>query len=253
MVIKDGAKMSKSKGNVVDPDDMIDRYGADTTRLFSMFAAPPERELEWSESGIEGCHRFLVRLWRLFQALRERLPGPGTGAPDSAAEGPAIALRRKTHRTIRRVTDDLGPRMHLNTPVSSLMELTNEVAALDRGEPDDGALWAAREALETIALLLAPFAPHFAEELWEGLGGTGFVTNAAWPEADADLMVEDVVTVVVQVNGKLRARIELPRGASEEAAVAAAREDDNVAGHLAGTTTVKVVHVPDRLVNLVVR
>ncbi len=253
MVIKDGAKMSKSKGNVVDPDDMVARYGADTTRLFSMFAAPPERELEWSESGIEGCHRFLVRLWKLFQNLRERLPAPGTAAPASAGNGEAVALRRKTHRTIRRVTDDLGPRMHLNTPVSSLMELSNAVAALDRGEPDDGELWAAREALETIALLLAPFAPHFAEELWEGLGGRGFVTAESWPEADPALMVEEVVTVVVQVNGKLRARIDLPRGATEEVAVAAARADENVAGHLAGTETVKVVHVPDRLVNLVVR
>ena len=253
MVIKDGAKMSKSKGNVVDPDDMIERYGADTTRLFSMFAAPPERELEWSESGIEGCHRFLVRLWRLFRSLRERLPDRGTPAPEGASTGEAMALRRKTHRTIRRVTDDLGPRMHLNTPVSSLMELSNAVAAIDRGQPSAGCLWAAREALEAIALLLAPFAPHFAEELWEGLGGDPFVTNAAWPDADDALMTEDVVTVVVQVNGKLRARIELPRGASEEVASAAAREDENVAGHLLGMTIAKVIHVPDRLLNLVVR
>jgi leucyl-tRNA synthetase len=251
MVIKDGAKMAKSKGNVVDPDDMVARYGADTTRLFSLFAAPPERDLEWSEKGIEGCSRFLSRVWRTYGQAAERLPERGTAPPDGATDGEALALRRKTHQTIHRVTEDLGPRMHFNTAVSSIMELINAVQPLT--DSDDPAVrWSLREAFEALARLLAPFAPHFADELWEALGGDGFVTESGWPEADAKLRVADEVTVVVQVNGKLRARLDLPRGATEEQALEAARQDDNVAVHLDGKTMRRVVHVPDRLLNLVV-
>jgi len=251
MVIKDGAKMSKSKGNVVDPDDMVARYGADTTRLFSMFAAPPERELEWSETGIEGCHRFLGRLWRLFEGWRE--PLAAAGDPDGTESGEALELRRRTHRTIRRVTSDLGPRMHLNTPVSSLMELVNALATLDPTAAGPAERRAVRECFDVAARLLAPFAPHFAEELWEGLGHDPFVSSSAWPAVDEALLQGEAATVVVQVNGKLRARIDLPRGASAEEAEAAARADDNVAAHLSGKRLVKAIHVPDRLLNLVVR
>jgi leucyl-tRNA synthetase len=253
MVVKDGAKMSKSKGNVVDPDEMVDRYGADTTRLFSLFAAPPERDLDWSEKGIEGCARFLNRVWRTYRRAAERLPAAGSPAPADAADGDALALRRRTHRTIHRVTQNLGPRMHFNTAVSAIMELNNAVVAtVDREDAGPGELWAVREAFEALARLLAPFAPHFADELWEALGGEGFVIASVWPEPDAALLVVDEVTLVVQVNGKLRARLTLPKGASEEQALEAARQDENVAGHLDGKTMRRVVHVPDRLLNLVV-
>jgi len=252
MVIKDGAKMSKSKGNVVDPDHMVERFGADTTRLFSLFAAPPERDLEWSEAGVEGCARFLARVWRTFSRVREHLPERGAPMPETAMQGAARALRRKTHRTIARVTDDLGPRMHLNTAVAAIMELTNLAATIADGEPGErGAAWALREAFEALARILSPFAPHFAEELWEALGGEGLVLQSAWPAADPGVLAEDQVTLVVQVNGKLRSRVVLPRGASEEEAIAAARGDERVAVHLEGSELRRVVYVPDRLLNLV--
>jgi len=252
MVIKDGAKMSKSKGNVVDPDRMVERYGADTTRLFSLFAAPPERDLEWSEAGVEGCYRFLARVWRTFAQLRERLAAAGSPSPAGPDEE-SEALRRKTHQTIARVSDDLGPRMHFNTAVSAIMELINTlVPCADRERLSPAMAWAGREAFEALARLLSPFAPHFAEELWEALGGEGFVADAAWPEADPALLVAEEVTIVVQVNGKLRARVSLPRGAGQEQALAAARAEERVDAHLAGKTLRRVIHVPDRLLNLVV-
>jgi leucyl-tRNA synthetase len=254
MVVKDGAKMSKSKGNVVEPDTMVERFGADTTRLFSLFAAPPERDLEWSDSGVEGCFRFLTRVWRTFQKTRGRLPEPKSAAPEGCGESEVAALRRKTHDTIRRITDDLGPRMHLNTAISAVMELVNAIAPLAEREHTGAAInWAMREAFEAMARLLAPLAPHFAEELWEVLGGEGFVIDAAWPEADAALLVEEKVTVVVQVNGKLRARLTLDRGASEEQALETARADDRVAVHLEAKTLRRVVYVPDKILNLVVQ
>ena len=253
MVIKDGAKMSKSKGNVVEPDAIVERYGADTTRLFALFAAPPERDLEWTVEGVEGCHRFLGRVWRTFDAARTRLAEPGASAPAEASRGDTLVLRRKTHQTIRRVTADLGPRMHFNTGVSAIMELINAIASIaERPDLDPGLRWALREAFEVLARLLAPFAPHFAEELWEALGGEGFVLVADWPVADPELLVEDEVTVVVQVNGKLRSRLRLGRGTPEERALAAARRDKKISVHLEGKTLRRVVYVPDRLLNLVV-
>jgi len=253
MVVKDGVKMSKSKGNVVDPDQMVERFGADTTRLFSLFAAPPERDLEWSEAGIEGCYRFLGRLWRAFARAVPGLPPRGVSAPDGASTGDAIALRRKTHHTIRRITDDLGPRMHLNTPVAAIMELLNAAAPMIQSDAmSAGEAWAVREAFETIAKLLAPMAPHVAEELWEGLGHPPFVANAAWPEADPELLTSDESLVVVQVNGKVRGKLTLPSGAVEAAVLAAARADGRIAAYLDGKPIRKVVFVPDRLLNLVI-
>jgi leucyl-tRNA synthetase len=252
MVIKDGAKMSKNKGNVVDPDAMVDRYGADTTRLFSLFAAPPERDLEWSEAGVEGCYRFLARLWRAFERARPALPPPNAPPDGSRADPAAEALRRKTHRTIRRVTDDLGPRMHLNTPVAAVMELLNEAAPLAAAEaPGPEAAWALRETFETIAKVLCPFAPHLAEELWEALGHPPFVATAPWPEADPALLVTEEVLLVVQVNGKVRGKLTVPRGLTEEEALAAARADGHVASLLDGKTLRKTVYVPDRILNVV--
>jgi leucyl-tRNA synthetase len=253
MVIKDGAKMSKSKGNVVDPDLMIERYGADTTRLFSLFAAPPERDLEWSDAGIEGCHRFLGRLWRAFEKARPALPAAGTPPPAAAASGGALALRRKTHQTIRRITDDLGPRMHLNTPVAAIMELLNMATPLIvPGDTGAGDAWALREAFETIARVMSPFAPHVAEELWEGLGHEPFVATAAWPEADPALLASGQALVVVQVNGKVRGKLDLPTGTPEADVLSAARADGRIAAYLDGKPVRKIVFVPDRLMNVVI-
>lgn len=252
MVTKDGFKMSKSKGNVVDPDEMIERYGADTTRLFCLFASPPERDLEWNEAGVEGCARFLHRIWRLFDRVAEQLPPPGSAMPE--VDGAALALRRKTHRTIQRVGTDIGVRLHLNTGVSAVMELINTIAPLvDGGERSAGERAALREAFETTAKILSPFAPHFCEELWSKLGGEDFVVRCAWPQVDEALLTEDSVTLVIQVNGKLRARVQLPRDADQDAALTAARKDSNVAAYLEGTTLRRVVHVPNKLLNLVVQ
>jgi leucyl-tRNA synthetase len=254
MVIKDGAKMAKSKGNVVDPDRIVERFGADTTRLFALFAAPPERDLEWSEAGVEGCWRFLSRVWRTFEKVRERLPDKGDVPTSDAATGEAAALRRKTHLTIRKVTDDLGKRMHLNTAVAAIMGLINTAAPLaDRADADAPTLHALRECFDALARLLAPFAPHFAEELWARLGGEGFVARARWPQADPALLVEEQVTVVVQVNGKLRGRLTLDRNADEAGAIEAARADPNVATHVEGKTLRRAIWVPGRLLNLVVK
>jgi leucyl-tRNA synthetase len=251
MVIKDGAKMSKSKGNVVDPDAMVDRFGADTTRLFSLFAAPPEKDLEWSEAGVEGCYRFLGRLWRTFVKARPTLPPPGTPAAGGGDE--AQVLRRKTHQTIRRITDDLGARMHLNTPVAAIMELLNTLTPTAQKEPPSAAeAWALREAFETIARVLSPFAPHVAEELWEALGHPPFVATSSWPRAEAALLVEEQALLVVQVNGKVRGRVTVPRGLGEEQAIAAVGGDPNVRKYLDGKVVTKSVYVPDRLLNLVV-
>jgi leucyl-tRNA synthetase len=252
MVVKDGAKMSKSKGNVVDPDQMVDRFGADTTRLFSLFAAPPERDLEWNAAGVEGCFRFLGRLWRTFEKAKPLLPSAGTPPPRAARTGEALALRRKTHNTIRRVTDDLGPRMHLNTPVAAIMELLNLATPLVSAEAiGEGEAWAVREAFETIARIASPFAPHIAEELWEGLGFPPFVTTSAWPQAESELLVNDEVLLVVQVNGKVRGKLTVPAGMSEDEAILAARADAKVAAYLDGQTIRKTVFVPDRLLNVV--
>ena len=252
MVVKDGAKMSKSKGNVVDPDHMVERYGADTTRLFSLFAAPPERDLEWSEAGVEGCFRFLSRLFRAFEVARPAFPGAGTPPPASAGVGGALALRRKTHHTIRRVTDDLGPRMHLNTPVAAVMELLNLATPIvQSASMREGEAWAVREAFEVIARVISPFAPHVAEELWEDLGFAPFVANAAWPSADPALLAVDEVPLVVQVNGKVRGKLTLPTGLSEVDVIAAARADSKLAAYLNGRPIRKTVFVPDRLLNVV--
>ena len=199
------------------------------------------------------CYRFLARIWRVFGKIRKDLPQPGTEAPPGVSKGEALDLRRKTHQTIRRVTDDLGPRMHLNTAVAAQMELINAIAPLAERVADEGVRWVLREAFSVLSRLLAPFAPHVAEELWEALGETGFVSDAAWPSYDEGMLVEDRVTVVVQVNGKLRARLELARDLSRDGALEQARAHENVAGHLEGKTIRRVVFVPNRLLNLVVQ
>ncbi len=243
-------KMSKSKNNGVDPQALIDRYGADTARLFTMFAAPPDLSLEWSDSGVEGAHRFLKRLWRQVHEF--------TGAETTAARldpavlgGPARDLRRKLHETIAKVSDDIGRRQTFNTAIAANMELLNEVGRFS--DPDAAASALRRECLNAIVLMLAPIVPHLTQVLWEALGHHGMIADAAWPQVDADALAVDEVTLAVQVNGKLRGQIRVPVDAPRDAVEAAARDDANVLRHLQGQTVVKVIVVPGRLVNLVVK
>jgi leucyl-tRNA synthetase len=246
MVIKDGAKMSKSKGNVVDPDYLIERYGADTARLFSLFAAPPEKDLDWNDQGVEGMSRFLHRLWRLVHGLAPRLPPPDA---QGASGGPADAdLRRLTHETIASVTEDVRVRFQFNTAIARVMELVNGIAA--QAETASGP--AVREAVDTTLRLLAPFVPHVAHELWEVCGHRGTLGAERWPEADRTAIVRNVIELPVQVNGKVRGRIMVPVGAPEADVVAAALADPQVQAHVAGKPVRKQVVVAGRLVSLVV-
>ena len=267
MVLKDGAVMSKSKGNVVDPDDMIAKFGADALRLYVMFVAPPEKEVEWTDTGLEGAFRFLARVWRLVSYL---VPVVREAASPAGLELDAgeRALRRRTHATIRRVTGDIDPRMHLNTAISAQMELVNELYAFcDRrglrpsGQEDapapavdrPEAAAVLRESVEALVLMLSPFAPHLAEELWEHLGHAGGVVAAGWPAWDEAASREEEIEIPVQVNGKVRARMTLPAGASEDDLRAAALASPPVRSYLDGHEVVKVVVAGGRLVNIVVR
>ena len=247
MVLKDGAVMSKSKGNVVDPDDMLEKYGADALRLYVMFVAPPEKEVEWSDAGLEGSFRFLLRVWRLVDHWAETIGGEGMPACGDDCTDAERALRRKTHDTIRRVTTDIEERMHLNTAVSSLMELVNELYAFSettahgaptRGEPPAGVverpqtLAVLREAIDALVVMMSPFAPHTAEELWQMLGHAEGLTQAAWPSFDPEVAKAEEVVVPVQINGKVRARLTVPRGrVGGRAARAGARRRRRQASH----------------------
>ncbi len=261
MVLKDGSKMSKSKGNVVDPNSMIERYGADTVRLFILFAAPPERDLEWSDQGVEGAHRFLHRVWRLISDHVQGLASVDMNESNEAAGNlPAElkAIRQKTHQTIQKVTDDIEKRFHFNTAISAVMELTNDVTAYlgKHGPPalgDKQGWFAMREACEAIVKLLNPMVPHITEELWQLLGNEHHLCEVPWPQADAAIARPDVVEIIVQVNGKLRARISVPQGASEDEVKEAALKDQKVQKHIEGLTVRKTIYVPNRLVNIVAK
>jgi leucyl-tRNA synthetase len=253
MVLKDGSAMSKSKGNVVEPDAMVERYGADTCRLFILFASPPERDLEWNEQGVEGCHRFLERVWRLSAPHFGGKP-PAPAALESARSERETALRRKTHQTIHRVTEDLDRRLHFNTAIAAVMELVNEASLFTQaGTESESERASLREALSITIRLLAPFAPHFAEEVWERLGEGGRLRTLAWPAADLALAEAPLVEVVVQVNGKLRGKVTVERGTSEAEVLDRARSDARVQAHLKGKTVAKTIYVPERLLNIVVR
>ncbi|MEW6770228.1 MAG: leucine--tRNA ligase [Bacillota bacterium] len=251
MVLKDGAKMSKSKGNIVSPEEIMAKYGADTTRLFILFAAPPERDLEWSDQGVEGCARFLNRVWRLVNGL---LPELGEeAAPGENLVGVNRELRRLTHQTIKKVTEDIE-RFQFNTAVSAIMELVNGVYQFcDRVPPVDRDPGAVREAVEALVVLLAPFAPHIGEELWWRLGHQESVHRQAWPKYNPALLVQERVTVVVQINGKVRGRVMVPASATPEEMQEEALREPRIRQLLAGKTMVKVVAVPGRLVNVVVK
>ena len=253
MVIKDGAKMSKSKGNVVDPDFLISRYGADTARLFSLFAAPPEKDLEWSDQGVEGTYRFLHRVWRLVFTYAERLGKiPKDAVIGGVLPDSVMAVRRKTHQTIRKVTHDLDGRFHFNTAIAAIMELVNLLLQTQKESFTEETLPVLRESLEALALMLAPFAPHIAEEMWEALGHTGGIGEVFWPVYDETIAKEETVTVVVQINGKIRSRIEVPANSPDEMLRETAFSDARVLEFTNGKTVRKVIVVPGKLVNIVI-
>ena len=251
MVTKDGSAMSKSKGNIVDPDDILKSYGADTLRLFILFASPPDKEFAWAEEGVDGCYRFLIRVWTI---VHENLDLFAAGAPAGIAPAgaAAAALVRKTHQTIRKVTEDIGVRFHLNTAISSIMELYN-MAKKERDElrptPDGRA--ALRLALESLIRLLSPFTPHLAEELWEKTGHEGLLTRSDWPACDPALAREEMATVVVQINGKVRDRFEAVPDLPEAELEAAALALPKVQAALGGKPPRKVISVRNKLVNIV--
>ena len=246
-------KMSKSKCNVVDPGEMVARYGADAVRLFILFAAPPERDLEWSDQGLEGAYRFLQRVFRLVDENLDELRGaePYRGPQGELPEA-LKALRRKTHQTIKKVTEDIEERYHFNTAIAAIMELANLCAETLAKVPRKGAFWPVlREAVEAIILLLSPMAPHLCEELWEALGHKELVAETPWPTYDEEALKAEEINIVVQVNGKVRDQIRVPAGAGEEEVKEAALASERVKRHLAGKEIRKVIFVPGRLINFV--
>ena len=248
MVLKDGAKMSKAKGNTVDPQELIDEYGADTVRLFMMFAAPPEQALEWSDDGVAGSFRFLKRFWN---AVMEHVGGGDVAALDIAALGDdAKELRRKTHQTIAKVTDDVGRRQAFNTAIAAVMELLNAITRFDNSESQGRAVTG--EALDAAVLMLAPMAPHICHALWKALGHETALVDQSWPRVDESALEIDSVEIVVQVNGKLRGRIKVATDADRETIGAAALADANVQRFVEGKAVKKTIVVPGRLVNIVV-
>jgi len=266
MVIKDGAKMSKSKGNVVDPDYLITTYGADTARLFALFAAPPEKDLDWSDRGVEGAFRFLSRVYRKVADLapclnpqlnlkvrdihqyRNRLDEIGAGLPDDLKR-----LRKIVHQTIRKVTEDIEV-FHFNTAISFIMEMVNNIYLVpheDRTE-DEGFLYVMKEALDSLVLLLSPFAPHIAEEMWEMMGYESSVSGVPWPIYCTEIAQEEERLIVIQVNGKVRSKITVPAGTPEEEIRRQALSDERIRGLLGGKLPRKVFVVQEKLVNIVV-
>jgi leucyl-tRNA synthetase len=253
MVIKDGAKMSKSKGNVVSPDDMIARYGADATRMYALFAAPPDRDLEWQEEGVAGISRFLSRVHRLATKYAQVTRDAKT-LHDGRGSKVEQQLLRRLHQTIAKMTLDFSGRWHFNTSIAAIMSLINEIvaaeSAMDAGEVSPAAVG---EIFRNLILMLAPFAPFFAAEMWEEVGGEGVVFRTAWPTANEELAREDEIEIPVQANGKLVNVVKVPAGSDEETVKAAALADEKVKARVEGKTVVKVIVVPGKLVNLVVK
>ena len=246
--------MSKSKGNVVSPDDMVARYGADATRMYALFAAPPDRDLDWQEDGVAGVSRFLARVWRLVTKYAPVARTARDSQSDAPSSGIALKLLRKLHQTIAKITLDFEGRWHFNTCVAAIMELVNELQAADAqlaaGEVPAPVV---RELLRTLVLLLAPFAPYLAAELWEELGEQGAVLRAPWPRSDPELAKEDELEIPVQINGKLVTVVRVAADADSKTIEAAALADEKVKSRIAGKTVVKVIVVPGKTVNLVVK
>ena len=253
MVIKDGFKMSKSKGNVVDPDQMIQTYGADTVRLFCLFAAPPEKDLDWNEQGVEGSFRFLSRVWRLvsenLQALKSAAPYTGGSLlPEDLAQ-----LRRKTHQTIKKVTEDIRERFHFNTAIAAIMELVNHIYQVIDSPASDPIFWPViREAVETVIVASSPMVPHISEEIWKMLGHEKLLLETPWPKWDDRALKADEILIVVQINGKLRSKITVPADATDKELEEISLQDTKIRDLIAGNQVRKVVVVPKKLINIVI-
>jgi len=244
-------KMSKSKRNVVDPEYLVEKYGADTARIFCLFASPPEKDLDWSDQGVDGSFRFLNRVWRLFFEQAPRLQNVAPLPFGAPVEGDAKPLRQKIHKTVKKVTEDIE-RFHFNTGISAIMELVNEIYASEMKDRDDEiSRRMMKEAIETTVILLSPFVPHFADELWEALGNKESVIKRAWPDYDPEAVLEDEVLIVVQVNGKVRDRITVPASYGEEEIKAWALKSERIQKLVGGKTIKRVILVPQKLVNIV--
>lgn len=253
MVIKDGAKMSKSLGNVVSPEEILSKYGADTARLFILFAAPPERELEWSDQGVEGSFRFLNRIWRIVQAFEAVLAQKVTEYDYSNLSEADKDLRRVLHSSIKKVTNDIETRFNFNTAISTMMELVNALYAYKEAakEPNAGLIY---EAISDLIKMMSPFVPHITEELWRGaIDANSSVHEQSWPECDEEALKVDNVEIVLQVNGKVRGRLTVPAEATKEELEKIAMADANVQAHIGDATVRKVICVPGRLVNIVAK
>jgi leucyl-tRNA synthetase len=246
-------KMSKSKKNVIDPNILLAKYGADTTRFFCLFAAPPERDLEWSEQGVEGGYRFLNRVWRLSAEWMDRVKDVVAfdGEPD-ALEGAVREKYKKTHQTIMKVTRDIEDRYHFNTAISAVMELFNTMSAIDKGEENPSAVRVMRLAIESLTLLMAPIVPHFAEELWQALGNSTSVLLAPWPAYLEAALERDELLIVIQVNGKLRSKFSVATDTPDETIKQQALEDPRIMKFIEGQDVKKVIYVKNKLVNIVV-
>lgn len=252
VVVGKTEKMSKSLKNVVDPDYLIDRYGADTARIFCLFAAPPEKDLEWSDQGVEGSFRFLNRTWRIVMDYLEDIKGLKPFKGETELEDDLKILRRKTHQTIKKVSKDIEDRFHFNTAISAVMELVNTLYGTQR-PTDVVGLQVVRETVESMLKLLAPIVPHFAEELWAHLGHKDMLVDVSWPEYDPSVATEEEIVIVIQVNGKVRSRITVPADEDEETIKMQARTDEKVLKFIAGKTVLKEFYVPKKLFNIVVK
>jgi len=254
MVLKDGAKMSKSKGNVVDPKDILAEYGADTARLFILFASPPEKDLEWSDKGVEGADRFLNRVWRFVTENLDLIKNAEGKVDVDVLDKEAKKLYRSMHASIKKVTEDVGERLNFNTAISAIMELTNEVYSYlnDRSSENTDAVLI-KDVAENIVLLLAPFAPFITEELWEYLGHAGNVHQAVWPEYDEEALKKDEITIVIQVNGKVRDKINVAADAPETKVKEKAMAAEKIQSYLEDGNLIKTIYIPKKLVNLVIQ
>ncbi len=247
-------KMSKSLKNVVDPDYLIKQYGADTARMFCLFAAPPEKDLEWSDQGVEGSFRFLNRAWRIVMDYRDDIEGVKSSGGGETLEGELKTLRRKTHQTIRKVTRDIEDRFHFNTAISAVMELVNALYLIERpAKGDKVALSVIRETIETVIILLAPIVPHVTAELWKALGYEGSLADVPWPAYDHEVAAEEEITIVIQVNGKVRSRMVVPVDEDGEKIKALALNDEKIVSLISGKKVVREIYVPRKLVNIVVQ
>jgi leucyl-tRNA synthetase len=250
MVLKDGAKMSKSKGNTVDPAEMIEKYGADTVRLFILFAAPPTQDLEWSDSGLEGSHRFINKVYRLVNSFIEDCKNNTIGSLDNLNKEQKD-LRYKTHQTLSKITDDMDRRHLFNTVIAALMELSNTLSKFK--DISESSMAARQESINILLKTLSPIAPHLCHYLWQELGNTEAIINEPWPTVDESALEQDEVQIIVQVNGKLRAKLMLTANTDKATVETQALADENVAKFTTDKNVVKVIVVPNKLVNIVVK